>query len=168
MTMTNCVLRKVAFVAATQTLWWTASPRRHKHLASNNSSLRDRETDGRSQQICFLTCTQTCHVSDWVTVTVIYTCKLYPTPFSERRKSDTAPECRFTGQKKVVVLWQWTIEKLNEITAVNYCPRLLPVRKSCGRDGRLFSVGHWLSDFCASNYLENILIYQEQGWRLRV
>lgn len=33
---------KVAFMAAAQTQWWTALPRRHKPPTSNNRTLRDR------------------------------------------------------------------------------------------------------------------------------
>lgn len=85
MTKTNSVFGKVASMAASQNLWWTTWPCRHVDLASNNSTLRDRETDYCSQQICFLTCTQPRHVSDWVTVMVIYTCKLYPASFCKGR-----------------------------------------------------------------------------------
>lgn len=50
---------------------------------------------------------------------VIYTVPAnYTKLYFLRAEFDTASACRFRGQNKVLVLWQWTIGKLDEITVM--------------------------------------------------
>lgn len=93
----------------------------------------DRETDCSSQQIRFLTWTQT---RVWLSNNAADLClQMIPNTIFL-----TAPaSCiQINRPEKESVLWQWATKKLENSCHMNYCPRLLAVRKRSGIDGWLF------------------------------
>lgn len=93
----------------------------------------DSETDCNSQQICFLTWTQT---RVWLSNNAADLClQMIPNTIF---LAAPASRMQINRPGKESDLWQWATKKLENSCHMNYCPRLLAVRKRSGIDGWLF------------------------------
>lgn len=129
MTMTNCVFEKSCFCGSSPNLLMNS--RAPQTQTFHIQQQTERQT--ASQQICFLTWTQT---RVWLSNNAADLClQMIPNTIFL-----TAPASRIeiNRPEKERVLWQWATKKLENSCHMNYCPWLLAVRKRSGIDGWLF------------------------------
>lgn len=130
MTMTNCVFEKSCFCGSSPNLLMNSRSPTDTNISHPAS---DRETDCNSQQICFLTWTQT---RVWLSNNATDLClQMIPNTIF---LAAPASRIQINRPEKERVLWQWATKKLENSCHMNYCPRLLAARKRSGIDGWLF------------------------------
>lgn len=125
----------------------------------------DRETDCNSQQICFRTWTQT---RVWLSNNAADLClQMIPNTIF---LAAPASRMQINRPEKESVLWQWATKKLEDSCHMNYCPRLLALRKRSGIDGWLFvkaqrAVNHTSDNMTLTEpLLWKTVLYQTEDW----